>query len=182
MVLSRLLRTETTRYNFSLKKERYVLQGDTLSFFQKAKPYRKAKTLKTQYTALVKIKKDRLDMMEKSVQSCHQTIKIIKEKIEASYDELRTMDIPTNGNFSLFRQMQLLKHRVQDEIQFNKHNLVVAENALIKAMQQLKTANIEHEKFKYLETNEIEKTLKVQRRKEAKELDEVALMAFNRKD
>jgi len=121
-------------------------------------------------------------MMEKSVQSCHQTIKLIKEKIEASYHELRTMEMPTGGDFSLFRQMQLLKHRVQDEIGFNKHNLLMAENALMKAMQQLKTANIEHEKFKYLETNEIEKVLKAQKLKEAKDLDEVALMAFNRKD
>lgn len=121
-------------------------------------------------------------MMEKSVQSCHHTISLIKEKIEASYSELRSMTIPDHGDFSLFRQTQLLKQRVQDEIGFNKHNLMVAENALLKAMQQLKTANIEHEKFKYLETNEIEKILKAQKLKEAKDLDEVALMAFNRKN
>jgi len=118
--------------------------------------------------------------MEKSVQSCHQTIKTIKEKIEASYNELRSMQIPKDGDFSLFRQVQLLKQRVQDEIGFNKHNLAMAENALLKAMQQLKTANIEHEKFKYLETNEIEKVLKAQKLKEAKDLDEIALIAFNR--
>lgn len=121
-------------------------------------------------------------MMEKAVQSCHTTIKTINEKIENSYHELRTMQIPSAGDFSLYRQMQLLKHRVQDEIGFNKHNLVLAENALMKAMQQLKTANIEHEKFKYLETNEIEKVIKAQKLKEAKDLDEVALMAFNRKN
>ena len=120
-------------------------------------------------------------MMEKSVQSCHQTIASIKKKIEDSYNELRNMQMPGQGDFSVFRQMQLLKHRVQDEIGFNKHNLMMAENALLKAMQQLKTANIEHEKFKYLETNEIEKILKAQKAKEAKELDEVALIAFNRK-
>ncbi len=119
-------------------------------------------------------------MMEKSVQSCHHTISLIKTKIEDSYAELRSMEMPKGGDFSVFRQMQLLKHRVQDEIQFNKYNLQVAENALHKAMQQLKTANIEHEKFKYLETNEIEKILKAEKVKEAKALDEVALIAFNR--
>ncbi len=121
-------------------------------------------------------------MMEKSVQSCHQTIALIKKKIEASYAELRSLEMPQGGDFSLFRQMQLFKHRVQDEIGFNKYNLQMAENALKKAMQQLKTANIEHEKFKYLETNEIEKILKAHKLKEAKDLDEVALMTFNRKD
>lgn len=119
--------------------------------------------------------------MEQAVSSCHETIAIIKKKIEDSYNELRSLEIPQGGDFSLFRQMQLLKHRIQDEIGFNKYNLQMAENALIKAMQQLKTANIEHEKFKYLETNEIEKVLKAQKLKEAKALDEVALMMFNRK-
>ena len=121
-------------------------------------------------------------MMEKSVQSCHQTIRQIQERIDNAYNDLRGLQIPEKGDFSLYRQMQLLKQRVSDEIAFNKHNLHLAENALIKAMQQLKTANIEHEKFKYLETNEIEKVLKAQKIQEAKDLDEVALMAFNRKD
>jgi len=120
--------------------------------------------------------------MEQAVSSCHTTIAQVKQKIEDSYSELRSLDIPQGGDFSLFRQMQLLKHRIQDEIGFNKYNLQVAENALIKAMQQLKTANIEHEKFKYLETNEIEKVLKAEKLKEAKALDEVALMMFNRKN
>ena len=119
--------------------------------------------------------------MEQSVSSCHETIAKIKQKIEMSYSELRSLEIPQGGDFSLFRQMQVLKHRITDEIGFNKHNLQMAENALIKAMQQLKTANIEHEKFKYLETNEVEKLLKAQKMKDAKALDEVALMMFNRK-
>jgi len=136
--------------------------------------------LKTQYSSLVKIKKERLDMMEKSVQSCHQTIRQIQERIENAYNDLRGLKIPEKGDFSLYRQMQLLKQRVQDEIAFNKHNLHMAENALIKAMQQLKTANIEHEKFKYLETHEIEKVLKAEKDREAKALDEAALMMYNR--
>jgi len=119
--------------------------------------------------------------MEQAASSCHETIAIVKKKIEASYNELRALEIPQGGDFSLFRQMQLLKHRITDEIGFNKYNLQMAENALMKAMQQLKTANIEYEKFKYLETNEIEKVLKAQKLKEAKDLDEVALMMFNRK-
>ncbi len=119
-------------------------------------------------------------MMEKAVQSCHQTIATIEEKIDAAYSELRGMQMPGAGDFSLFRQMQLLKHRVQDEINFNKHNLALAQNALLKAMQQLKTANIEYEKFKYLETTEVEKVLKARKVKEAKDLDEAALIGYNR--
>ena len=135
--------------------------------------------MKTQYSSLVKIKKQHLDKMELAVSSCHSTIAQVKEKIEASYTQLRALEIPQDGNFSIYRQMQLLKHRIQDEIAFNKYNLQMAQNALIKAMQQLKTANIEHEKFKFLETNEVEKVLKAQKLKESKALDEVALMMFN---
>jgi flagellar biosynthesis chaperone FliJ len=118
--------------------------------------------------------------MEQAVSSCNQMIHLIKKKIEEAYAELHAMQIPRGGDFSVFRQMQLLKKRAQDEIGFNKHNLALAENALIKARQQLKTANIEHEKFKYLETTEIEKVIKAQKLLEAKELDEVAVMMFNR--
>ncbi len=118
--------------------------------------------------------------MEQAVHSCHETIRIIKQKIEKAYVELHSMQVPRGGDFSLFRQMQLLKKRAQDEIGFNKHNLALAENALVKAMQQLKTANIEHEKFKYLETTEIEKIIKAKKLQEAKDLDEVAVMMFNR--
>lgn len=137
--------------------------------------------MKTQYSSLVKVKKDRLDLMEKSVQSCHETISILQAKIEASYAELRSIQMPDHGDFSLFRQIQLLKHRAQDEISFNKHNLALAQNALLKAMQQLKTANIEYEKFVYLETNEVEKMLKAQKSKEAKALDEAAMIGYNRR-
>jgi len=118
--------------------------------------------------------------MEQAVSSCNQTIHLIKKKIEEAYAELHGMQIPRGGDFSVFRQMQLLKKRAQDEIGFNKHNLAMAENALVKAMQQLKTANIEHEKFKYLETTEIEKVIKARKLQEAKELDEVAVMMYNR--
>jgi flagellar biosynthesis chaperone FliJ len=137
--------------------------------------------MKTQYTSLVKLKKDRLDMMEKAVQSCHHTIFQIQQKIKTATEELRAMALPQKGDFSLYRQIQLLKQRVLDEISFNKHNLAAAENALIKAMQQLKTANIEYEKFMYLETTEIEKILKAEKIKDAKELDEIALMGFNKR-
>lgn len=119
--------------------------------------------------------------MEKAVQSCHQSIRQIKEKIQSATDELRSLQVPQKGDFSLYRQMQLLKQRVLDEISFNKHNLQVAETALTKAMQQLKTANIEHEKFIYLETTEIEKVLKAEKVKDAKALDEIALIGFNKR-
>lgn len=119
--------------------------------------------------------------MELAVSSCHSTITKLKQMIESSYTQLRSLEIPQGGNFSLYRQMQLLKHRIQDDIAFNKYNLQMAQNALMKAMQQLKTANIEHEKFKYLEMSEIEKFLKAQKLKESKALDEVALMMFNNK-
>ncbi len=118
--------------------------------------------------------------MEQAVSSCHQTIHLIKTKIKEAYKELHSMQVPRGGDFSVFRQMQLLKKRAQDEIGFNKHNLTLAENALVKAMQQLKTANIEHEKFKYLEITEIEKVIKAKKIQEAKELDEVAVMMYNR--
>lgn len=136
--------------------------------------------MKTQYTALVKIKKQHLDKMENAVASCNDTIKILNTKINTSLMELRSLEMPQGGDFSFYRQAQLFKKRIQDDIAFNRHNLVLANDALMKAMQQLKTANIEFEKFKYLETLEIDKVLQKQKMLESKELDEVALMGYIR--
>ena len=119
--------------------------------------------------------------MEQAVSSCHETIAIVKQKIEDAYVELNSIVLPNDGNFSIFTQMQVLKHRAQEDIKFQKYNLELSENALVKAMQQLKTANIEYEKFMYLETTEIDKIIKAQKLQEAKELDEIALISFNRK-
>jgi flagellar biosynthesis chaperone FliJ len=43
-------------------------------------------------------------------------------------------------------------------------------------MNELKKANIEYEKMKYLETQEIKKLLKKAKLKESKEMDELAIL------
>ncbi|MEO1954247.1 MAG: flagellar FliJ family protein, partial [Campylobacterales bacterium] len=64
----------------------------------------------------------------------------------------------------------------------NKEWMQFAQKQLNQAKQQLKKDMIEHEKFKYLELEEIKKIVKKQKQKEAKDLDEVALMTFAQKD
>ena len=49
-------------------------------------------------------------------------------------------------------------------------------------MLKLKTSNVEYEKFKYLDFEEIKKLIKLREIKESKDLDEIALMTYNKKE
>jgi flagellar biosynthesis chaperone FliJ len=61
-------------------------------------------------------------------------------------------------------------------IDHNKEWVGFAKNQVNQAKEKLKLDMIEHEKFKHLELQEIEKEIKKIKLKEMKDLDEVALM------
>ena len=64
----------------------------------------------------------------------------------------------------------------------NKEWINFANSQLLQAKKQLKKDMIEYEKFNYLEVQEIKKIIKKQKEQEAKDLDEVALMTYSKKD
>jgi len=68
----------------------------------------------------------------------------------------------------------------RSEIQHNREWVEFAKQTLAQAKEQLKLDMIEYEKFKYLELQEIKKIIAEQKLKEAKELDEIALMTYSR--
>ena len=70
----------------------------------------------------------------------------------------------------------------RDMIEHNKEWVYFAQNQVAQAKDKLKKDMIEHEKFKYLELEEIKKVLKEQKIQEAKDLDEVALMTHAKKN
>ena len=53
------------------------------------------------------------------------------------------------------------------------------ENRKKELFEELKKANIEYEKVKYLQMQEVKKIIKKNRLKEAKEMDEIAILLRN---
>jgi flagellar biosynthesis chaperone FliJ len=138
--------------------------------------------MKTRYTPLLKIKKSDLDKCERELQVANQSLNDAKNSLEDAYKMLRQLETPTHGKIQ-----EMLQARnfitVQREVVEDKRNWVeFATHQLQSAVIKLKASNLEYEKFKYLDFEEIKKEMKIRAQKESKELDEIALMTYKKRE
>ena len=138
--------------------------------------------MKTRFSSLVTLKKNTMQKSEQIVQKANIDLSSAKTALELSYNSLNDIDTPTSGNISDLLAQRTLLSSQRGLINHNTKWVDYALNQLELSKQQLKLDMIEHEKFKYLELEEIKKIIKKQKMEEAKQLDEVALMTFGQKD
>ena len=138
--------------------------------------------MKTRYSSLVTLKKSAMDKSERVVQTTNADLNSATMALQLSYNSLSDIDIPHSGNISKLLASRTLLSSQRDLIEHNHNWVDFAKKQVELAKEQLKLDMIEYEKFKYLEVQEIKKMLKEQKIKEAKELDEIALMTYGQKD
>jgi flagellar biosynthesis chaperone FliJ len=138
--------------------------------------------MNTRYSSLVTLKKSAMDKSERVVQSTNADLNSATMALQLSYNLLSDIDIPSSGNISKLLASRTLLSSQRDLIEHNHNWVDFAKKQVKLAKEQLKLDMIEYEKFKYLEVQEIKKMLKEQKIKEAKELDEIALMTYGQKD
>ncbi|MDD2356904.1 MAG: flagellar export protein FliJ [Thiovulaceae bacterium] len=137
--------------------------------------------MKTRYTPLLKLKKNELDKCERELQKANHTLLSAKNSLHDAYLLLATLELPCSGTIQ-----EMLSARsfisTQREIVKDKKNWVeFAQEQVTLAIGKLKLSNIEYEKFKYLDFEEIKKIIQLRTLQEAKDLDEIALMTHNKK-
>jgi len=137
--------------------------------------------LKTRFSSLVTLKKNTMDKSEQVLQSANADLNSATVALQLSYDLLKDVEPPKKGTMSDMIASRTLLDSQRGTIQHNKEWVSFANNQVSQAKGQLKSDMIEHEKFKYLELEEIKKVLAEQKIKEAKDLDEVALITHSRK-
>ena len=137
--------------------------------------------MKTRFSSLVTLKKSTMDKSERVVQQANSDLKSASTALELSYESLQNIESPKSGSMSEMVANRTLLSSQRDFIIHNHEWVQFAQNQLYQAKEQLKADMIEHEKFKYLELEEIKKILKKRKIEEAKNLDEVALMTHARK-
>ena len=137
--------------------------------------------MKTRYSSLVTLKKNKMQKSEQQVQSANATLNSALVALEISSQSIYTLTQPESGSMSDFLASRTLLDLKRSEIQHNKEWVKFAKAQLKDAQAQLKLDMIEYEKFKYLELEEIKKIVKKQKMQEMKDLDEVALMTHTRK-
>ncbi len=138
--------------------------------------------LKTRFSPLVTLKKNKVQESEQVLSKANTAFNNAKSALESAYEFLGDIEEPKSGSMSALLANRALLSSQRELINKNKEWMQFAQKQLNQAKQQLKKDMIEHEKFKYLELEEIKKIVKKQKEKEAKDLDEVALMTFAQKD
>jgi len=136
--------------------------------------------MKTRFSSLVTLKKSAMDKSERVVQSANADLNSATVALEISYSSLRGVQSPSSGTMTQLLASRALLSSQREIIQHNKDWVDYAQKQVELAKEQLKKDMIEHEKFKYLELEEIKKILKQKKLEEAKALDEVALMTYGR--
>ncbi|MEA1891892.1 MAG: flagellar export protein FliJ [Campylobacterota bacterium] len=138
--------------------------------------------MKTRFTSLVKLKKNSMDKSERVVQKANADLNSASTALEISYNSLNEIELPQSGSMSDFLASRTLLESGRGLIKHNQEWVGFAQNQVKQAKEQLKIDMIEHEKFKYLDFQEIQKEIKKRKVQEMKDLDEVALMTYAQKD
>lgn len=128
---------------------------------------------------MVKINKQKVEKIERDIQKINSSINELNNKIKELEELLSSFLIPKKGNFSYFNQIKSQQFFIRDEIKRVKNQIIMLENRKKELFEELKKANIEYEKVKYLQIQEIKKIIKKNRLKEAREMDEIAILLRN---
>jgi flagellar biosynthesis chaperone FliJ len=134
--------------------------------------------MKTRFSSLVSVKKNSMQKSELVVQTANNNLNNAKTALKNAYIELQQIQSPLTGKITELFASRALLDTQRHIIKENEEWIIYAEQELHVAKEQLKSDMIEYEKFKYLELQEINATLKKIKIKEAKDLDEIALITF----
>ena len=138
--------------------------------------------MQTRFTPLVKLKKSTMQKSERLVQKANADLNSASMALKISYNSLKDVEAPMSGTMNDFLASRTLLNSQRGLIQHNNQWVNYAKEQVKAAKEKFKLDMMEHEKFKYLELEEIKKEIKKLKEKEAKDLDEVALMTYDRKN
>ncbi len=138
--------------------------------------------MKTRFSSLVNVKKNTMQKSESAFQKANAVFFSAKEALKNSLEQLQDIAPPQNGQIADFLANRTLLDAQRSLINHNKEWVNFSEAEMQKAKEQLKLDTIEYEKFKYLEYEEQKSLIKKAKIKEAKDLDEIALMTYSNKD
>ncbi len=138
--------------------------------------------MKTRFSSLVNVKKNTMQQSESAFQKANAAFLNAEDALKTSTEQLQELASPTDGQISNFLAHRTLLDVQRALITHNQEWVAFSQTEMQKAKEQLKFDTIEYEKFKYLEFEEQKKLIKEAKIKEAKDLDEIALMTYANKN
>jgi len=136
--------------------------------------------MKTRYTPLVTIKKELMERCERDLKKANADLAQLQAQFDAAYAALRESVCPQSGSVHELLGARTLLEAQRRTVESLRAEAAAALSRLQQCQKLLKSAIIEYEKFKYLETEEIRGILKKRELQERRELDEIAVQNFQR--
>ena len=136
---------------------------------------------KTKFSDLIKLKKRNLEQLEKELQIEFGRVRKSEKEIALLEQEILEIDYPTSGNFAMLQQFNIAMHNMKGDIGKIREEKLASLDRIGEIQKKMVEANMEVEKYQYLE-NEILKKRKYEiEKEESKRLDEVATILFTNK-
>ena len=136
---------------------------------------------KTQFTDILKIKKNKIKEIEQKIQKVRFGIAKNQERIKEIEEDILNIEYPISGYFSVLQQYNLAMNNMKSDIYNLENQIEQANNIIAQLQEELKLANLEFEKFKFLNDEVLEKEAKRLKKLEENRLDEIAIILFNQK-
>jgi flagellar biosynthesis chaperone FliJ len=134
--------------------------------------------VKTKFDVLVKLKKLDVDKLSKEIAKQNNKIAKANQELTLFKEELAQIKYPKSGNFSIITQIKTMQDALLNQINLKKEEINFLQNQKNILSLQLKNKEIEYEKMKYLQGEEIKKAVIKLQKQEAKNIDEIAIMLF----
>ena len=135
--------------------------------------------MKTKFGAIVNLRKNDMQRIEKSIMQNENKIASKQSQIAALQEEFLGLKMPSVGAFYAFRAFEETKNMLLSHIALQCAELesLQANKALLQ--EQYKKSHIEYEKVKFLEKKEQDFVLHKLKMQEKIQSDEIAFMLYN---
>ncbi len=137
--------------------------------------------MKTKYSQLLKIKKQKIETIENTITILNLEIKKNEFEIEKIINDIKSLKSPKSGKFSIIMAYNYSFETLIHSKKEKQLLLIQKKEKLSKLQKDYKTALIEFEKVKYLEDLIIKEKIEKDKKEEQKMIDEISVMNFSRR-
>lgn len=132
--------------------------------------------MKTKFDQLLNAQKQKMLLCEKEIVKINNEVAAFYNQIDFIVAQIAQIDIPKNADFEEFLKINEVKKAKLHDIESYKLKIAESKQIIKDLKEQYRILYIEFEKIKYLQEKEQANIIKLLRKKEQKELDEMAIV------
>jgi len=136
--------------------------------------------MKTKFSPIVKLRYSKVQECEIELQEALSRLESAKSKLKSSLQDMENLPKLSSGSVQDFLASRMLFDSQIKIIEKNRQWIDYEERECEQIRLKLQQYMIEYEKYKYLESQEINIIKKKMQIQEAKQLDEVAIMTYKK--